>query len=293
MEWDRAAARSALAAELGAAVDGETLSQCLETVALAWPQLAVDAGAFAKRLADAVRTTGTPLQKLAAADVLLAQACLLGAPTALEALDGLMADVAESLTRQTSADLADEAAQQTRARLLLAEPGGTPKLAGYDGRGSLFSFLRVATLNTLRNLLSAERRAGSDGDDALAQLPDMVDLEARLLRADQQAHFRRAFRSAVKTLTSRQRALLRFNLIDGLSIDELAPMYQAHRSSLARWLSEARQLLAERTRDLLAAELQLPAAEVESLIRSAQSQLDVSLSRVLRESQNEPAPQIS
>lgn len=281
MAVDVAEVTNALEGALGVTVS-PALSSSLRRAVEAWPAITMNSRAFASRLIEV--SGGAGLEQRQLADLLLAQGCIGGDAAALAAFDGLMADVEELLTRQTTATLAQEATQQTRSRLLVKVGNDAPKLAAYDGRGPLFGFLRMTAVNVLRNLLSSERRSGSEGDDALAAMPDTADLEAQLVRADQQAHFRRAFRDAVKTLTPRQRALLRFSMLDGLSIDELAPMYQAHRSSLARWLAEAKELLAARTRELLVAELRMAAEDVDSLIRSAQNQLDVSLSRVLRES---------
>ncbi len=234
----------------------------------------------AERLEQAVRErvdAGTPREELDLEGIALATACLESDAAALRELDSeLLPRVAESLRRRTAAAEADEVLQLTRARLLV---GPDPKLKLYAGRGPLLGFLRVVAANVLANQRAPRE---TESDDALAALPDAADLESRLLKADQQHHFREAFALAVRQLTPRQRALLRLNLLDGLTIDEIAPMYGAHRSSAARWLAEAREELAKHTRRQLSALLGLGADEAERLLSSMQRSFDLSLSRALR-----------
>ena len=200
----------------------------------------------------------------------LAKACLESEPAALRELDSdLLPRVAEGLRRRVGAAEADEVLQLTRTRLLV---GPSPKLSLYAGRGPLFGFLRAVAANVLAN---RQPRHDTESDDALAALPDTADLESRLLKADQQLHFREAFAAAVKQLTPRQRALLRLNLLDGLTIDEIAPMYEVHRATVARWIASAKHTVLDRTRRKLMHDLRLDATEVDSLIRLVQSRIEL------------------
>lgn len=270
MPLDRAALKQALAAQPAAVVD----AWCAEIDAK-WPQVAFPG--FAEKLVGLL--AHAPAALLVVPDYFLAQAAVANAPGAHAALDGLLTEIGHGLRRQATDDEVTETLQRLRARLLV---GDAPKLGLYAARGPLIGFLRITALNLLRNMRGGPA-AETDSDEALAALPDAVNVEAQLLGADQQAHFREAFRAAVRSLTPRERALLRLNLLDGLSIDQLAPMYQVHRSSLARWLADARAALADRTRGELAQRLKLPPAELESLLASVQKHFDLSLSRALRE----------
>jgi RNA polymerase sigma-70 factor, ECF subfamily len=71
--------------------------------------------------------------------------------------------------------------------------------------------------------------------------------------------------------------------VDGLSGDRIAIMYKVHKSTASRWISSARDRLVEQTRSFLAKRLNLPRAEVESLMRILQSQLEVTLERLLND----------
>jgi RNA polymerase sigma-70 factor (ECF subfamily) len=213
----------------------------------------------------------------------LASACLAGHAEALAALDGeLLPPVARSLARRAAPDDVQEAMQVLRARLLLGPQGSAPKLAQYTGRGPLGAFLRIAAANVLSNLRPAHPEV--EAAEALETVPDGVDIEARLARADQQHHFRACFREAVLQLTPRERHLLRLSLLDGLSIDAIAPMYSAHRATVARWLTSARERLSASTRALLSTRLAMAPDEVDRLLSSVQNGFELSLSRALRES---------
>lgn len=211
----------------------------------------------------------------------LAVGCLAGNREALAQLEAeVLPKVARTLGRRAPRDAVDEAMQVLRARLLAAEPGDVPKLALYSGRGPLGAFVRIAAMNVLSNL---RPQVVHESDEALGRLPDASDLESQLGRRDQQLKFREAFRAAVQTLSPRERSLLRLSLLDGLSIDDLAPMYGTHRATVARWLSGARERLASATREILRVDLGLEPDEVERLLSSAQGGFEVSLSRALRE----------
>lgn len=210
--------------------------------------------------------------------LVLAAGCLAGLPAALAVLDReVLPGVRATLLRRAEAAMVDDVLQQTRLKLLL---GASPGLAQYAGRGPLQAFVRTVAVRLL-NLEVAARPAGSQ--EALETLADAAELDGGLLRADQQQHFKDAFRVAAAALTPRQRSLLRLNLVDGLSIDEIAPVYGAHRSSAARWLADAKEALAKETRRQLASRLQLEGEALESLLRSVQHRFDLSLQSALRE----------
>src|SRR5581483_4498624 len=91
---------------------------------------------------------------VAGSDLYLACACARGVPAALAALDrAVLLRVPAFICRvSTDAAFADEVRQQLRERLLVAPPGGAPKIAEYGGAGALHAWVRVAALRTALNL---------------------------------------------------------------------------------------------------------------------------------------------
>ena len=77
----------------------------------------------------------------------------------------------------------------------------------------------------------------------------------------------------------RQRNLLRQRYLHEVSVDALARLYDVHRSTLYVWLEQARVALMQRVRVELAAEL--PAEVLDSVLRMVDSQLALSMRRVL------------
>jgi RNA polymerase sigma-70 factor (ECF subfamily) len=256
----------------------------------AWPVVPLDDASFLGHLAGRLRADAPLIAQLEGIDaggLYLAAACLRGVPAAIEAFErDILPSARRALEGRADAALTDEILQRARARLL-TELHGEPRVARYAGRGPLSGFVRTVAVHLLSDHEAAAKPV-EDDDDALAALPEAADVEAGLCRLDQQEHFRAAFREALASLSPRDRALLRLSLLDGLSIDDLAPMYGAHRTTVARWLTAARDLLAARTRRTLAARLNLQPKELESLLGGVLSRFDLSLSRFLREP--EPAP---
>jgi RNA polymerase sigma-70 factor (ECF subfamily) len=104
------------------------------------------------------------------------------------------------------------------------------------------------------------------------------------LRARYKGAFEEAVRVAIGKLAPRERMLLRLNLVDGMSIDKLAVLYRVGRSTAARWVSGARETLRERVRTELHATVTLASNELDSIAADIQSQLDLSIFRLLRDS---------
>ncbi len=174
---------------------------------------------------------------------------------------------------------ADEHVQTTRTRLLVDDGGA--RLKTYRGLGSFDAFATTAAVRAWHS--SHQKAKPADGDDALARLPTTADLERALARTGQKQHFADAFRQALAELSPRERALLRLNLVDGASIDELAPMYAVSRATVARWLAAARVSLQGRTVRALAQRTKLGGAELDGLMASLESGFDLSLRRFVTE----------
>lgn len=62
--------------------------------------------------------------------------------------------------------------------------------------------------------------------------------------------------AAVAALAVRERALLRYSVVDGLTLDEIGAIYRAHKSSVSRWLTRARARLWQETRAALQTRLE-------------------------------------
>jgi RNA polymerase sigma-70 factor, ECF subfamily len=85
----------------------------------------------------------------------------------------------------------------------------------------------------------------------------------------------------VKGLSDHDRVLLRQHHLDQLTIDELASLHKVHRATAARWIANARASLLSRVRERMIERLSISGGELDSALRLARSQLEVSIHRLL------------
>jgi RNA polymerase sigma-70 factor, ECF subfamily len=248
----------------------------------AWPAVAIDDSAIAARIARLVRDDPeVPLDDLHAADFYLATALAAGDAGALRAFEvELVPEIRVALRRlRLPAAEVEDVTQALRSELLT---GDDPKIAGYAGRGGLVAWLQVtATRKAFKRTRHIARERPLD-EVLLDHWSDPAPSpELRHLRDTYTAALKTAVREAFGALEVRQRNLLRQHFLDELTIDDLARMYRAHRSTCARWLADARAELTRRTRKLLIAALGLRIAELDSLLRFLDSDIELSISRIL------------
>ena len=101
-------------------------------------------------------------------------------------------------------------------------------------------------------------------------------------RATYTDQLKKAIREAFAALEVRQRNLLRQHILDELTIDDLARLYRVHRATCARWLADARADLGKQTRKRLIATLGTHTDELESVLRFLDSDIELSISRILQ-----------
>jgi RNA polymerase sigma-70 factor (ECF subfamily) len=255
---------------------------CWETGRAAWPTVQLEEALFAEHVATKV---GAPeeVERLDAAGLYLACACARGVPSALAAFDAqVLARVPEFLSRfQGGATLADDVGSVLRERLLVGAEGRPPRIATYAGDGPLAAWVRVAAVRAALNVLEKKEEPVARDEGARDRVPDGDDPERALASARQREVFREVLGEAVSALPAQQRTALRLHFADGLSGDEIGARLGVSRATVVRWLSAARGLLERETRRLLAGRLRLSGAEAESLIASARSRMDLSLSVLL------------
>jgi RNA polymerase sigma-70 factor (ECF subfamily) len=65
-------------------------------------------------------------------------------------------------------------------------------------------------------------------------------------------------------------------------VEQIGRMEGTHKSTVSRWLARAREALFDEVRKRLKERLKVSASELDSLLGVLQSQLDLSLVRILR-----------
>jgi RNA polymerase sigma-70 factor (ECF subfamily) len=127
----------------------------------------------------------------------------------------------------------------------------------------------------------AHREVGVTDDAFLDMLSPGPDLELGYLRERYRADVDAAMRAGLAALAEQARALLRYSVVDGWSVDRIGALYGVHRATAARRIAAARIQLGAAIRSELAARLAISFGEVDSIVRLVQSRIDVSLERLL------------
>lgn len=262
------------------------LQRLTERAALARPELEVDAPGLIAHVASQV-SDETDLDALHAGDLRLALACLLGEPTALAIFErDVIARALVAVGGNLPAGLtADEVLQQLRVRLLLRDGERSPGLSTYSGRGALVHWCRASAVRLVQEHARSHQRE-VPSDDALLDAAALTrDLDAELVKRQFAQAFGLAFKSALAQLSSRDRHLLRLHYLEGMRAEELGRIFNTHRTTVWRWLTQCREQLLKATRAELSKTVS--EAELSSLMNVVHSQLDASLSRVLRAEEHE------
>ena len=248
-----------------------------------WPQVTFDPDRVATFIASRLAGVDleTALATIPAADLALAAACAAQEPTAHAAFDAILGEVdAAGAATRAPHDLVDEVKQLLRVQLLVASADKPAGIVGYKGKGPLRGWVRItATRELVRQLKKASRT-----EPPLEHALESADPMLEQLKAEYHDEFAAALRQAIADLDAEGRTLLRQQIVDELSIDDLGAAYGVHRATAARWIARARAALVAATRTRLAARLNMPVEEIDHVIRLVHSRLDVSMVRYLRES---------
>lgn len=248
-----------------------------------WPGVSVDSTSWVAALAERL-PSGEPavpaVRTLESADLYLVLGCVQGQRKALDGFRTVLASLRPALIRAGASDTTvDDLLAQLQARLLVAPQGTAPKVLQFGARARLASWLRVAAIRDF----GAQAKAARHDDDAEleALLISVGDPELEELRMRFRGEFRAAFGEALRSLSDKDRVILRHHLLDRLSIDRIGQLYDVHRSTAARWLASIREQIHARTQEEFRVRLGLGPADFESLMAMVLSQLSYSIGRDL------------
>ncbi len=256
----------------------------------AHPTLAIADGTFVRHLARAAARLGeavsvSAVEALAVEDLYLAHACATGVAGALEQFEErcgkrIRMTVAASTK---SDDVRAEAEQRVRSLLLVGGPDAPAKIASYGGQGPLDRWAAVVVQRLVITIVRGEATEQSARDRAALETAVVAEQpESAYAKQRYRSEFDRALRDALATLTERDRALLRLHLISGVEVERIGAIYGVSRSTATRWLADAREAVSAEVQRLLRERLSLSGGDVASLARLVASDVDVSMSRLLR-----------
>jgi RNA polymerase sigma-70 factor (ECF subfamily) len=220
-------------------------------------------------------------------DVELAAACARGDAAALTSFEAAYGDELDRIAARFPR--IDDAAQLVREKLFC---GAAPRIAAFQGRGSLRGWVRATAVHALIDATRARAEPAAPGGDAAEVLAELAapgdDPELDYLRRTYAASFKEAFTAAVDGLSSEERNLLRYHFLHHLTVDQIGVIYRCHRATAARRVAAARDALLAATRRQLRERLGVPAEVVDSILRLIEGRVDLSLSRLLSTSRSLP-----
>jgi RNA polymerase sigma-70 factor (ECF subfamily) len=270
----------------------DLLADMIAQAHAAWPQVAVDEKEFLAFLAQRLPPDLEPeeaLEGLHVADLWLACGCARNERRALETFEH---EFGVEITRGLSqlagdAVRGDDFKQEVRHKLFIGKEGAGPKIAEYSGRGSLRRWVRITARRTYIDLMRARQRDPEIlmSEDLVSDRAEEIDPELAYVKGRYKEEFRTAFGTAMGTLTTRQRNILRHHFVHKLRFDEIAGIYRVHRATVARWIADARAQLLERTHAVLRDQLSVGNDELHSIMRLIQSDLDVTVTHLLKRPQ--------
>ncbi|WP_426754007.1 sigma-70 family RNA polymerase sigma factor [Myxococcus sp. Y35] len=250
----------------------------------AWPGVVLAQEDFLAHLA-ARTAAGGEAQAVPAyvEDLYLACACARGQPEALAHFERrLLPPARQALARRgMAADVVDEAMQRVRERLLLPRRDAPPRMAEYDGRGPLEAWVRTVALRLA--LTELRERAARPPLEALglALLPtDGASFAA--LKHRHHADLDAAIAAALAALEPRERAFLRLHLVENVGVEDIGRVYGVSRATMTRWLKAARDTFRRRAHEELRHRLKVEDSELDSLMQTLLSGLELSMRRLLR-----------
>jgi RNA polymerase sigma-70 factor len=231
-----------------------------------FPTISLPIEAFQARAAK----SGLPFGQLHHEDLFLATACALGDGIAWEYFADdylpLLRRLAARACRQfqESEDLAQEI-----VATLVEERG---RLGGYDGRGSLVSWLRVAVARTaidrhrrIRREVSLEQ-VSEHGRDPRAGRSEHGSVHEPL-DARWGPILARTLATEIERLPARERLVLSLYYLEDLPLKTIGCRFRVHEATVSRWLDRIRNSLRKSTETELRRRHGLRPGETDSLWR--------------------------
>ena len=258
---------------------GEALAQLAALGSQTWrdiPLAATDFAAYLGRGLPAMSVADLAL--LRGDDLWLACAYGRGIPGAAEALEKYaFASIVKTLLRLDSSEatIAD-ILQELRRRLVEQQ---TPQLEQkvYMGRGSLIGWLRVSAVREMHARKNRRARELPLGTGSTLLAAPVYEPEVALLLKTHKQELGEAFQRALAAMSSRDRNVLRYHFVEHLNIDQIGALYGVHRTTAARWIERAREILSTQTRTIFQERISISNDEFQRVVMLIQSQIEVQL----------------
>lgn len=179
----------------------------------------------------------------------------------------------------------EEVADSVLVSLCLPDRSGRERIASYDGRSSLATWLRVIVINRAINDRN-ERKIVND--ESVTDIPDsraIMNIESTMRANRYSKALTESLSYAFQTLTPRERLILLWRYEDNLQLGEIAKLLRIHQSNVTRQLVRLQARLRETVIQALTLQHHLaPSAVQECLADIAENpHLSISLPHLVRD----------
>lgn len=264
-----------------------TLASAVTTAAREWPEVHIPPEQFVGYMAERADATLAPVDAVGAlclSDLYLACGCARGDQQAIASFDAdFLTKLRPLLIRINPAPaFADEVLQELRVGLLVSgNAAGEAKIAQYRGRGSLRGWLKVAARRLALALVrDLEPYADLDAAVATAEDPELDHLRRRYT-ADFRQVVRGAVSEALRQLSSEDRNLVRWHLVDATPLRKIAQVRGLNVSTVSRDYARVRGLILRRVRQALVEQTGLPDTDVDQVMGVLLSRISISLTAIV------------
>ena len=261
----------------------QSLAKHVQAAREAWPNFDIPDDELAREIARRLGSSATreTLEGCHAADVYLAIGCCRGDEDAIRAFEATVLRDAVKFSQRRTGATDEQAAEVTailRTQLLVDEPSRVAACRGFSGRSSLKRYVTIIATRELVRIVKQDRKEQPLEHDVLTSLGSSPELS--LLRSRYRDAVDACFRQVLEELSDKSRALLRFKLVRKWKISQIAAVYGVSLATAHRWFTEARDELGDRVREKIAKRLQIPMADVDSIVRLVQSCIEISIERL-------------
>lgn len=229
------------------------------------------------------------LKSLHTNDLLLALACAMGIEAGWKRFHSIyrkyLCDLSHHLL-SGSRDL-EELGETIWVDLFLPDKTRQSRIASYDGRSSLSTWLRVVVSNRVIN--ERQRRSAAAGNiDVMPEPADpraLYDVEDLLRRGRYNKLILSAFRRVLSSLTDHEAVIVLMRYDQGLQLGEIARLFSVHQSTITRQLERVVERLRRDVVVVLSSQYGLNGAQVEECLSVASETFakSVSILTFLRE----------
>jgi RNA polymerase sigma-70 factor (ECF subfamily) len=265
------------------------MEQAWEAGRSVWPGVTLDRKRFGEFIASRELTSEMLADR--ASDLYIACACLEGTAGAAEAFRarylGNLRAYLGTLAAGRDDDFVAEVGQRLAEKLLVGDKDQPPRLSAYAGRGPLEGWVRMAAMRTALDLVRRDPSNRHRDEELVDRALGSMDGELAFMKEQYRQHFIDAFRNALGSVSAQSRALLRLHYLEKVTTGALASLHGVSRPTIVRRLADAREEVLVAVSEHVRERLQVEGSEYESLLDLVRSQIDLSLTGMLRGLQKE------